>query len=559
MLESLQRGARHDEWWNSKLIGDSNPLSALLRKDIKHRIVTHMCDFRAPEPEETSLRYPHRSAGTGAWDWEGFYASQNMDPHKFQYLRSLGCFSLPSSDRIGHLLDVYFSRVHPMLPIVDRGDLLSKLYGIGKPPPLVLLQAIFLAATRYAYLGDDANAAEVRADCDRRHASLRALIELDLPSDRLAVLRASLIASFHWEGREGVNSALDSLSLAVRIAQEMGLHRQQLKQGQTADKDDAMSKRLWWSLYAFDRFNAAQEGTPFLIDERDCNVEVLQESDLLDEDLITRQTTLLNQSLSGIIEDGVRSMYGPDTSGKRVNLIQTRDTLLSRLDHLEHQICETFNPSESQAVGMDSFWCAILKIHLHAVRILVLRPFLLEFDPETNCYLSRDMCRTEATAIIGELRGMKSQDLLRYSWPFTVYAVVNALLIEWYDVSSPVEAASNSVRVARARREYLEIIGLLKVMGQTWWAAAAKHKLSEALLRVADTLILRQGNIASGMVPTGGSFTDSATAYQSSELIFNNVYGDQNTLVSGIDDMAFWNSLGLDFETDVVGNIFSIY
>lgn len=560
MLELLQRRNYRSEWWKSKLIGDSNPLSALLGKDIKHRIVTNMCDFRTPDPNSDKTMTLRRLAATGSWDWDSFYSSQNIDTHRLQYLRSLGCFNMPKADRMGYLLDIYFSRVHPILPILDKGELLSKIYGIGEPPPLVLLQAMFLAASRYATPDDNEQPKKLREECDKLHTRLRALIDLDLPSNRSAVLRASLIASFHWEGREGVNSAIDSLSLAVRIGQEMGLHRRQADTRQMKDGQNDMTRRIWWCLYAFDRFNAAQEGTPLLINERDCNIDELQESDLVGEDLITRQTTLFNISLSQIIEKAIRELYGPDAS-QPLSLITARDILLSQLDNLARRINENLCTGDANDLGIQRFWCDILKVHLLATQILVLRPFILVIDPRTNIYPSRDECRTKAAAIISSLSHMRQQDLLRYSWPFTVYALVNALLIIWYDVSSPLSALQSSGSQQKARQQLIAVSELLEAMGHTWWAAAAKHKLSEALLRIADTLAPRQEHLASSLNIAQVDWQDNVVGDLASSYGFSSSNDElsPNGFASSVDDTAFWESIGLHFENDVAGNIFSIF
>jgi hypothetical protein len=253
----------------AKLIGDTNPLSALLRKDLKHRIVTSLCAFRSPEPRSgLSKSGPIRSSGHTGWNWEQFYVQAGVSPVKMRYMADIGCFDLPKSGMSGELLDIFFTRVHPLLPVINRHEFLASYYGMQKPPSLLLLQAIFLVASRYsATQNADGNSnSSVREQCDKLYTKFRALVEIDIVHDRLAVVQASILASLHWEGREGVNSALDSLSLAVRIAQELGLHRRANSTGSSADKQlTQVHKRVWWCVYAMDRFNAAQEGTAVLM------------------------------------------------------------------------------------------------------------------------------------------------------------------------------------------------------------------------------------------------------------------------------------------------------
>ena len=114
--------------------------------------MNNLCAFRSPDPLLGGAQRPslQRLPGTSAWDWEGYYAASHIHPAKWELIRALGCFKLPNSNHCGALFDIYFTRIHPMLPIVDRREFLAQYYGGGQPPPLVLLLAIFLAAARYS-------------------------------------------------------------------------------------------------------------------------------------------------------------------------------------------------------------------------------------------------------------------------------------------------------------------------------------------------------------------------------------------------------------------------
>lgn len=326
---------------STKLIAGTNPLSALLGKDLKHKIVTNSCSFRTPDPTNTA-RQPTLMRGSGihSCDWEQSYRSMGLPEPRIQYLKAIDCFRLPNSARCAELLEIFFSYVHPMVPIIDRSDFLSRYYGGDEPPSLVILHAVFLSASRYAH--DSGNlvdgVSEVRSMCDELHNKLKALIEAEVTSDRIAVTQASLLASLHWEGREGLNSAIDNLSIAVRACQEMGLHRKQQEQVPT-EGQQPLKRRIWWCLYAMDRFNAAQEGTPFLINELDCDVDLLTSQDVADEDQLTQSVVILNLTLSRLVEDAIRSLYMPGED--HTTLFTSRGSLLrQRLDLQLEQLAQ---------------------------------------------------------------------------------------------------------------------------------------------------------------------------------------------------------------------------
>jgi hypothetical protein len=355
----------------SKLILGTNPLSALLVGDLKHRIVTNSCSFRTPDPPSHS-REPIRKRGIGinGWDWEGYYRSTGINLHRLQYLRAIGCFELPSPDLCGRLLEIFFTHVHPMLPIINRKIFLAQYYGMGDPPPLVVLHAVFLAAARYVDVSALIPTCLGRRDyCDIQHGKLKALLDDDITFDRVAIIQASLLASLHWEGREGTNSAVHSLSLAVRVAQEMGLHRAfNEAQSREEDRESKTSQRiLWWSVYTLDRFNAAQEGIPLIINEIDCDAPDLNDDDLKSEDELTRKVTTLSFRLARIIEKTIRKVYvanGAPPSTASVKGLKGRQSLVSELDHLARDVIEELASPNGDTIdnsdSIDFQWCSIV-------------------------------------------------------------------------------------------------------------------------------------------------------------------------------------------------------
>lgn len=158
---------------------------------------------------------------------------------------------------------------------------------------------------------------------------------------------------------------------------------------------------------------------------------------------------------------------------------------------------------------------------------------------------------------------------MQHTWPFTVYAVVNALLITWYDFSAP-----PSERVFfEARDSFVSLIGVLRSMGQTWWAAAAKHKLAEALLKIGDRLRERRRTSLSATATESQELRPPLVTPTSEARPVNNLGSHMSSTdeASGLEtaanqsgndflrnDADFWDMLGLDFDNDLADGIFSI-
>lgn len=205
------------------------------------------------------------------------------------------------------------------------------------------------------------------------------------------------------------------------------------------------------------------------------------------------------------------------------------------------------------------------------------------------------MCRIHAEEILSCLTTLDGHGTLQFSWPFTVYAVVNCLLIFWYDITSPCwpHAASskfNGGRVSgtwshtqQSRKNYMTVVGLLRKLGDTWWAAAAKHKLAEALLKAADELQTRdrwlpgmpqtgttgREEVLSDAPPADGSQVVSRQVAALSARSSGEAASGDTSFGSWPDDKSdsfrpdthdqdFWSSLGLDFDTEVAGHVFSL-
>lgn len=201
---------------------------------------------------------------------------------------------------------------------------------------------------------------------------------------------------------------------------------------------------------------------------------------------------------------------------------------------------------------------------LDAVRILVHRPFLLYIDAASDppLYTSRESCRAHAIQMVRRLQKLKVHNLLHLSWPFTVYAIVNCLLVYWYDISA--SPTKDEVILSQGRREYAAVVELLRELSTTWWAAAAKYHLANALAIAADELQVRDQRSLYASPPllhvprkeldsTAGQRDmrmPEATTFPAWPPEAPSYWGENND---------FWSSIGLDFDTDVADGVFSIF
>jgi hypothetical protein len=184
----------------------------------------------------------------------------------------------PPMELVYGLLEDYFDAVHWFsLAIYEpkfRKSLLSIADGTAYPsqrPFLMLLAMILAMASWYRSqrsgtdLTDNNDMATLSADLLKLVESN--LVEfMDTPSVT-AAQTCILLGSHHvYHGRPNLSFSL--LGATIKMSQSLGMHRGLLR----GDFDDVEErKRVWWTIYTWDRFASITYGRPLGINDKDCN------------------------------------------------------------------------------------------------------------------------------------------------------------------------------------------------------------------------------------------------------------------------------------------------
>lgn len=170
------------------------------------------------------------------------------------------------------LMDIYFRRIQPVLPVLDEEKVRAQ-YKEGDLS-LRLLQAICLVAAKdqsavpFLCLGSRSMLLTLEkfsniiyADV-MQHLSRRT--EKKIPAIQILVL-----LSLHEWGPTGSEDRSLNLALAIHHAHTIGLHLMR------PDQHFGTSARaLFWCLWSLDRWNAAMNGRPIMIQDHDINQTV---------------------------------------------------------------------------------------------------------------------------------------------------------------------------------------------------------------------------------------------------------------------------------------------
>jgi hypothetical protein len=165
-------------------------------------------------------------------------------------------------------MEIFFSRVHPLLPLVDEDDTRVQFENGTLPHPL--LQAICLvaakdqSATPFLLLGSDATLLPVNKFGQRLYKDILENMPHRRDGNRLLIIRILALLSLHEWGRNGSEESSLTLTQAIHHAWSIGLH---LRRADSETSPKAQS--LFWCLWSLDKWSSVVEGRPALI--HDCD------------------------------------------------------------------------------------------------------------------------------------------------------------------------------------------------------------------------------------------------------------------------------------------------
>ncbi|KAG0163627.1 hypothetical protein DFQ30_011253 [Apophysomyces sp. BC1015] len=356
------------------------------------------------------------------------------------------------------LVHSYFRFEHPTLPILDKTEFLNAFEGRTEHPPPPLLTYAICAHTCFTLLIDDTLFKNAGVDRDEVfHALLERsseLIRQEYLTPRLATIQALMLLCGHPTFSTDTYRNWIRAGMAVRMAQDLGLHRT-LVVMPVSERKLQLLKRLWYSVYITDRWCCAAMGRPLAIADSDCDID-LPQSTFENED----HTIFVNfVKLSSILGEVLRRIYSP-----KAKSIGYKSTAMQRtVRNIQRMLTEWFEKlPENCKANPESFATARSKLRdggsltvcYHAVTILLHRPFIvLENDASAADIYEEaaQRCRTAAKLTIDIARHMSTLDIVHFGWNFAAYSVFQAILIHVYNTTS------SDPEIARNAREYVQI------------------------------------------------------------------------------------------------------
>ncbi|CAN6674823.1 hypothetical protein TRVA0_067S00232 [Trichomonascus vanleenenianus] len=406
-------------------LGESCPLSLLLRRlqDSGHVYMT--AASAEEETEATSL--DAGVANSGSLDW----------PPSSDAASSPSCESTASRIQKGslqELLRVYFHVIHPFYPIINR-RWFAERYASQTVPP-VLMNAVCFAACYHCDSSAIHNAGfSYRQDAKKAfYEDAKRLFDDDVEPDLVVVLQAAFLLSFHGGKPRRVWNNRAWVSVAVNIAEDLGMHRSTMRS--SVDKFDKSHLRIiWWCMVMRDIMASITLGRPHKICELRCDVDPLMVEDfeLVDKD--PDDTDLFGKSdpdyyrllvevckANMLMWKVFSSRYDP-RSDPRYNPAEYRDELAAWRRELPEIVDWAKRPNSVPAIYM-------AMIH-HHLMIYISRPRMIDSEVLEVCSLEESV--QSANEIVSQVIKLASTELLAIPQDvYPLFVTAMAILIADY-------------------------------------------------------------------------------------------------------------------------------
>ncbi|KAH8698489.1 fungal-specific transcription factor domain-containing protein [Talaromyces proteolyticus] len=195
--------------------------------------------------------------------------------------------SLPTPSRLDEYLSIFFSRIYPIYPIVDREAIYASVEDLKKKlesqPPALKPKDYPQLACLYALLS--ASADELETQTTEVGASYLQgayfLYSHLVAMPYVSSVQALLLLAVVLRNRNKDGASWEILGQAIRMAQSIGLHRQLASTGSSplvidgsvtdSTRDGDLHSRIWWTAYVLERAMELDTGRPSAIRDRECD------------------------------------------------------------------------------------------------------------------------------------------------------------------------------------------------------------------------------------------------------------------------------------------------
>lgn len=392
--------------------------------------------------------------------------------------------SLPAREIRDAMVDAFFEKIHPIIPILDEKFFRSQYSDPSKPPPLLLLQAVLLVG---AQVCDHPLVAKSRALVKGvlfRRANM--LFHIRHEADRLHLMQAALLFTWHLESADTVSEgSYYWVGVACRIGFGLGVHRDVSLRAESRLPmwERRLYRRVWWTTFQVEVFSCLEHGRPSMINLADVDQPLPEVEDFIEgrpgaiNQNVQFDHFLRNINLCLIVVD-ILTLDVP--SPHRLNTHIDASSIDSRLAEWGLNLPHA-----------DNVWSSLLRLHYNLV--LLYRHRTISVGGGDTCGSngnSRDICIEAAQSITACLEKMTSEGTIGQCSFTAVTALTAAVIHTANDVKIAISKGLSLVALG-AQNRLSRLLRCAESLEEFWPNAGAVHRLLEHLLREFTTLISR--------------------------------------------------------------------
>jgi hypothetical protein len=215
----------------------------------------------------------------GVWvdkrEWDALVRQRNDQAAPKSVNESHNTRDEPRAAAVGPLIDIYFLKLHPILPLLDEAEFRHEYANGAVPEPLTHAMCLVAAkdsdAESHLQLAGSTSPIPAREFCSRLYATITTAVRHPVKYEKIALIRILALISLHGEGPDGAEEASLCITQALHYTQTMGWHLGQ--HPGLGSEDNVMPKRMFWCLWSLDRMNSCIHGRPIMMSDIDIAIE----------------------------------------------------------------------------------------------------------------------------------------------------------------------------------------------------------------------------------------------------------------------------------------------
>ncbi|OAD05310.1 fungal-specific transcription factor [Mucor lusitanicus CBS 277.49] len=289
--------------------------------------------------------------------------------------------------------------------IVDQRAFLQTYHDPQSPQELLLVNSIHAWVEKHTsiYHHTPSSSAVVHAAGEGYFLEAKQLLRRCFTISNATTIHALLNLYMYQLSCERTTLAYLYIGLAIRMAEDLRLHKRDRNTLLVGLKQKEINKRLWWSVYWLDLCAALESNRPTMVDDKDCDIDY--PTRLPDEDDETGYRIAFSVASIQLMKIRKAIAKHLPSEGK------SGPCLLDAVAHLESRLeqwlqalpsCFSFSAaSNRRTTAFCDEACLILNIQYHTSWVMLHKLFLKEPDIADSpvALLSLDVCIRSANLI----------------------------------------------------------------------------------------------------------------------------------------------------------------